>query len=97
MLHTGHECVCVVYRAESYAIFILECVGFVKLSVADSVSSKQSTQRATRDFFILQQPKHPGRVSNVIDATARWLLDLHVGVVCATLVIMLQDLQIEVP
>ena len=30
-VHAAHWCVCVVYSAESYVIFTLGCVGFVKL------------------------------------------------------------------
>ena len=30
-MHATHWCVCVVYSAESYVIFTLGCVGFVKL------------------------------------------------------------------
>ena len=30
-MHATHWCACVVYSAESYVIFTLSCVGFVKL------------------------------------------------------------------
>ena len=68
-VHAAHWCVCVVYSAESYVIFTLGCVGFVKL-FRGWFSFK--TEHSTRDFFILQQPKHPG--SYVYHSTAWWLL-----------------------
>ena len=90
MLHIG---VSAWYIALNPMLFSLWAVSAsLNFPVAD-LASKQSNP--TRDFFILQQPKHPGLVHmfTIQQPGGFWL---HMGVVCVPLVVMLQDLQIEV-
>ena len=57
-VHATYWCVCVVYSAESYVVFTLGCVGFVKLFRG---WFRFKIEHPTRDLLLLQQPKDQQR------------------------------------